>query len=295
MKFKNIWINRKTMTTFSELNQLMTTFFNEQNSLKKNAVHSNVSTAYNSSEFQSRLSEVLATIASSLSSADKPTKGRRTKATKDPNAPKRAVSAYICFSNDKREEAKRSNPEASSKELMGILGKMWRETSDADKQQYNDQHDQDVERYQRELSTYVAPAVVDGGEQPSRASRVRKAKDPNAPKQLTGYMIFCRDNRPRIKESEPDIKAKDVMVRLGAEWRELSDAEKNVYNAQSSVSKAVGVAVEVAPPVVPVVASKKSSKTAVAPVVPVVVAPVVEEAPKKKGRSKKTKVVEEDE
>lgn len=52
---------------------------------------------------------------------------------KDPNAPKRALSAYMFFCADNREKVKAENPDKKMTELSTVLGAMWKEMSDADK------------------------------------------------------------------------------------------------------------------------------------------------------------------
>merc|ERR1712088_238500 len=44
---------------------------------------------------------------------------------KDPNAPKRPMSAYFLFMNENRPTVRKENPDASIGEVAKILGKMW--------------------------------------------------------------------------------------------------------------------------------------------------------------------------
>lgn len=55
-------------------------------------------------------------------------------------------------------------------------------------------------------------------------------KDPLAPKKsLSGYLIFSNEKKPLVKQMEPDIKPREMMERLGALWRELSEEQKGEY------------------------------------------------------------------
>jgi len=49
---------------------------------------------------------------------------------------KKPVSAYVIFSNMKRPEVKKTNPDSSPKVILTMLGKMWRELPDEDKEKY---------------------------------------------------------------------------------------------------------------------------------------------------------------
>lgn len=66
--------------------------------------------------------------------ASSPKKAPRAK--KDPNAPKRAPSAYIIFCTEKRPEIQKKNPEATFGELGKLLGKLWGEMDEKAKAPY---------------------------------------------------------------------------------------------------------------------------------------------------------------
>ncbi|KAI9503273.1 high mobility group box domain-containing protein, partial [Coemansia spiralis] len=72
-------------------------------------------------------------------------KGKRTK--KDPRAPKRALSAYMFFSQAKRAEVREKNPNASFGSIGKMLGDMWKGMSEADKIPYVKLAEKDKVRY----------------------------------------------------------------------------------------------------------------------------------------------------
>ena len=81
------------------------------------------------------------------------------KKAKDPDAPKRGMSAFLFFSNAKRAEVtaelKAANPDLKGVAEVGKrLGEMWKELSDEAKQPYNEQAAADKERYEREQAAY---------------------------------------------------------------------------------------------------------------------------------------------
>lgn len=58
----------------------------------------------------------------------------------------------------------------------------------------------------------------------------RQKRDTNAPKRpLTGYLLFCMDNRPAIQASNPALAAVDVVRRLGEMWEKADEKEKESY------------------------------------------------------------------
>jgi structure-specific recognition protein 1 len=77
---------------------------------------------------------------------------------KDPNAPKKAMTAYTIFSAAKRNGLKETQPELSFGELGAELGKQWRELSDEGKVQWHEEAATQKARYEKEMEGYTAPA-----------------------------------------------------------------------------------------------------------------------------------------
>ncbi|KAF9264531.1 hypothetical protein L218DRAFT_958238 [Marasmius fiardii PR-910] len=86
--------------------------------------------------------------------AEKAEKTPRAKAKKDPKAPKRALSAYMFFSQDWRERIKSENPDASFGEVGKLLGAKWKELDDDEKKPYIEQAAKDKERAEDEKNAY---------------------------------------------------------------------------------------------------------------------------------------------
>ncbi|VDC02285.1 unnamed protein product [Peniophora sp. CBMAI 1063] len=94
--------------------------------------------------------------------AAKKTDGKKTRAKKDKNAPKRGLSAYMFFSQDHREQVKKDHPDASFGELGKILGGKWKEMDDDDKKPYIKQAAEDKARYEREKEEYESGKAASG-------------------------------------------------------------------------------------------------------------------------------------
>lgn len=85
-------------------------------------------------------------------SGGKGAKGGKRKRTKDPNAPKRALSAFFCFCNDERPKVKAQHPNYSVGDIAKELGKRWE--SCTNKSKYEAIAGKDKERYEREMAVY---------------------------------------------------------------------------------------------------------------------------------------------
>ncbi len=170
----------------------------------------------------------------------------KTKTVKDPSKPKRARGAYIYFSSDKevREQIKKDNPEASSSEIMKLLGSLW--SSD----KYKNHHDEgehkdkkgpfdyqpaadkylrkaakDKDRYAQEMSGYTPDPSF------AKPVKAKTVKEKPAPKRArTAYMFFCMEKRGDAKKELGSIltgrELNTEVTKLLGEWW----TEHKVYN-----------------------------------------------------------------
>ncbi|KAF8927279.1 high mobility group box domain-containing protein [Dissophora ornata] len=83
-------------------------------------------------------------------------KKRKRKATKDPNAPKNPMSAYLLFCEEWREKVKAQNPDSSFGELGRLLGEQWRAYSDDQKAPYIAKHEKAKAKYNVDKAAYEA-------------------------------------------------------------------------------------------------------------------------------------------
>lgn len=87
------------------------------------------------------------------------TKKRITRRKKDPNAPKRALSAYMYFANENRDLIRSENPDVSFGQIGKLLGERWKALDDQDKIPYEDKARADKKRYESEKELYNATNV----------------------------------------------------------------------------------------------------------------------------------------
>ncbi|KAF7936027.1 uncharacterized protein EAE98_002246 [Botrytis deweyae] len=73
---------------------------------------------------------------------------------KDPNAPRRGMSAYMFFANDHRESVRQEYPQSSFGQLGMILGEKWKALGMGERRVYEEMEARDVRRYEEELARY---------------------------------------------------------------------------------------------------------------------------------------------
>jgi len=82
--------------------------------------------------------------------------GRKRKRQKDPNAPKRALSAFFWFCNDERPRVKETMNDATVGEVAKELGRRWNECTEDQKSKYEALAAKDKARYEKEMKAYKA-------------------------------------------------------------------------------------------------------------------------------------------
>ena len=167
--------------------------------------------------------------------------------------------AYFVLSlfNQTRNSLRQSNPDMKNTDLMKHLGEMWRELKPELKEKYETMAKLDKERYEKQLSGYVAPqgmtptgrprttkkdannnnAVSDGT--PARKSRKTKENyDPARPKRaISAYFYFSAKTRDEVKKENPDFKMTQVAKRLGVLWAGLSEEERKPFQLKAEEDK----------------------------------------------------------
>ena len=68
--------------------------------------------------------------------------------------PKRAMSSYLFFTNDKRAGVTKKNKDAKMTDISKIMGEMWRNTSESNRTKYVRQAEQDKVRYVNEKAAW---------------------------------------------------------------------------------------------------------------------------------------------
>jgi hypothetical protein len=100
---------------------------------------------------------------SDLSDSDSEDKGKkmrrpRKKRKTDPNAPKRALTPYIIFLTERREqianELKEKDPNYPVQQVLKIVAEQWRALPSDERQKFNDRAEKDKERFKKEKEDY---------------------------------------------------------------------------------------------------------------------------------------------
>merc|ERR1711977_622587 len=98
------------------------------------------------------------------------------KGKKDPNAPKKPLSAYMFFSKDAREEVKSENPDVSFGQIGKLLGAKWASLGDEEKSPYNEMASKDKERYEQEKAAYEDKPKEEDDEEDEKKAKASESE-----------------------------------------------------------------------------------------------------------------------
>lgn len=137
------------------------------------------------------------------------------KPMKDPNAPKKPLSAYFLFSQDERLKVKAEYPDYSITEVAKELGRRWAAIDPGIKQSYEQRYQDSRRQYETAMQAYKPQ---------------KKKKDPNAPKQpLSAYFIFSSEERLKVKAEHNSYSICEVAKELGRRWADMAPEVKQRY------------------------------------------------------------------
>merc|ERR1712029_414188 len=141
------------------------------------------------------------------------------KPIKDPNAPKKPLSAYFLFSQEERLKVEEAYPDYSITEVAKELGRRWASIDPAVKQSYEQRYQESRIQYEQALQAYKPQ---------------KKKKDPNAPKQpLSAYFLFSQEERLKVKEEHTGHSICEVAKELGRRWADMNPEVKQHYQQKA--------------------------------------------------------------
>lgn len=141
--------------------------------------------------------------------------GGKQKEARHADHPKGPSNAYIYYTKAIRPSTKDAHPDLSPKELIALMAKMWKETADEDRAEYEAQAAEDKERYEKEM------AMFEKNHPDLARSSTKSSTSPGKPTKATAYGMFCEANRQMVKDENPELDGKTVTKILAEKWAEL--------------------------------------------------------------------------
>jgi hypothetical protein len=154
--------------------------------------------------------------------------GGKQKTARSPDHPKQPSNSYIFFNKAVRPSVVEANPDLTNTGIISLMAKMWKETKDEDRVEYNDLAAKDKERYEAEMKVFEA-------EHPDQA---RAKSSPGKPTKATAYHKYCEENRDKVKEDNAGLDGKAVTKLLADQWKEIQKDEDELAKYQALADEA---------------------------------------------------------
>lgn len=171
---------------------------------------------------------------------------------KDPNQPRRPLTAYFRWMGDNRKQAQQENPELKNKDLTKLLGHKWSNLTTEEKNRYQEPAKKEMEAWKVLMTAYKKTDEYKEFQQKKKAEAKQKEenekkkkkkfpKDKNAPKRpSTGFFLFVADKREEVKKSLPEEERRKVTIitkKCGLLWRDAGVEGQAVFKAKASKLK----------------------------------------------------------
>ena len=154
--------------------------------------------------------------------AAKSPKGKEKK-KKDPNAPKRNLSAYILYTTDGtiRGGVKAANPEAKPGDLTKLLAEKYKALTPEERAPWDAKAAADKERYQKEMAEYAAKNAAASSSDATAASAPAKSpKSAGKAKKSPG-----KKRKPEVSQASADLFASFLGVKPKAKKQKTETSE----------------------------------------------------------------------
>merc|ERR1712014_532462 len=130
-----------------------------------------------------------------------------------------------------------------------LASENWKKLSEKEKEPYQKKYELAKAKYEKDMAAFLASggvkekgaAALRTEKRKAKEGKLKKKKDPNAPKRPAGggYGVFLSENRDKIVKSLPaGHKMTDVGKAAGAQWKALSAAAKKPYEEKYAKKQA---------------------------------------------------------
>lgn len=103
-------------------------------------------------------------------------KRSKPKAAKDPNAPKKPLTAYFMWMNANRDRIKKENPDAGLGEIAKIAGAEWKDVDADEKAELEATYRENMEEYKEKMKSYTPSKKSSPAKKAKKAPAKKKAK-----------------------------------------------------------------------------------------------------------------------
>jgi len=192
-----------------------------------------------SGSYESDVAEELADESSEEEEVVKPVKRKApTKPKKDPNRPKRNMSAFFLYSNANRPRIKQENPEIAFGQVAKVLSVEFKALPAKERTKWDKKAGKDKERYLEEMKHYVPPSEDSDSDDGVKRKPAKRKKDPNAPKRnQSAFFLYSGKARPQVKVDYPEATFGDIAKIISQQFKALNQKERAKFDKLAAEDK----------------------------------------------------------
>jgi arsenate reductase-like glutaredoxin family protein len=156
---------------------------------------------------------------------------------------KGALTAYIFFSMEVKDQLRRKYPDAPMTEIVRKTAQKWKRLSTAKRSKYQRLADEDKARYQRELAEGFEehPNIRNEVLEENAAlfgKKLRKRRNTYGVKNAkTAYIIYSTEVRDSVRQSNPELRMTEVSKVIARQWNALTEAQRQPFNEKALADK----------------------------------------------------------
>ena len=174
--------------------------------------------------------------------------------------PKRGPTGYLVFSKEMRADVRAElesqlaeDEKLKPQQVVTALAARWKLLSDEEKEEWNSKakaastsddevpaEDKELEKPVEKKATAKEPVEKPTSKKPVE-KKTEKDKGESSKKRQSGYLLFGKEMRKDIKEAleaeleeGEKLKPQAVVTEIAAQWKALSDEEKEEWNAKAA-------------------------------------------------------------
>jgi hypothetical protein len=145
------------------------------------------------------------------------------KRKKDPTAPKKPATSYLLYSNAKRMELKKSNPNMGPKEIMTVLGTAWKLLDNSTKKPFEARARVLKEQYDRDVQAHRAKKSREGN------TSITAKYYPAHGNRKTALEFYYDARRKKMTRTNPDMEISEQNDILKRKYMQMPENRKQKY------------------------------------------------------------------
>ncbi len=165
-------------------------------------------------------------------------KKKEEKKAKDPNAPKRNISAFMHYSKDSREGLKASQPELTFGEIAKAMSVNWKALSVQERAVWDKKATVDKERYQQDMAQYKdSDQYAKWQAKQMEETKIESNSKKKPKRNISAFMHYSKDSREGLKASQPELTFGEIAEAMSVNWKALTDQQRALWNETAAADK----------------------------------------------------------